>query len=701
MTLTLTDGMAIVEIANPPQNTLSLPVREALVNDLRQALNDPAVAGVILRGANGTFCAGAEVREFGSPAAISEPLINAITDIIDASAKPVLAVIEGVALGGGLEIALGCHRRLASPSARVGLPEVKLGILPGGGGTQRAPRLIGAKAAIEIMTSGAMLSAARALEIGLIDGIVDVDPLAEGTRQLRAMITDGAKPPRVRDREAGTPEGVDPAEFFREARLAAAKAAKGAPAPAVIVDCVAASTELSFEAGLAFERARCVELLATPESQALCHNFFAERAAARIEGLPSGLSPRPVRRIGVVGAGTMGLGISLAFSAAGFETHVVDATPSALANHAARAADTLSSSVRRGRISQAEADAQAARITRSGDLQALGECDLIVEAIVEDMAAKQDVFRALAGLAKTGAILATNTSFLNVDAIAAASGERALDVLGLHFFSPAQVMRLVEVVRGKATGDEALATAMQIARRIGKTPVVSGVCDGFIGNRMLDRYFLRALDLVAAGAAPREVDAALTGFGMAMGPFTMSDLAGNDIAWHARRRKAAEHPDYRYPSFADAMCERGWFGQKSGQGWYVYAPGDRTPRDSAEFDGFLADWRREEGIAPRSFTPEEIVERCVFTLIDEGATLLAEGIAQRASDIDVVYVNGYGFPPLRGGPMFHAAQIGLPHVCARLDALAGLEPGGDWAPSAMLRKAAALGSFDLARGIAQ
>lgn len=687
--------IAEIVLDHPPLNTLALALRSRVARELAAAFDDPSVEAVILRGAGGTFCAGAEIREFGTSDAVAHPDIADLAADIDRADKPVLALIEGVALGGGLELALGCHYRMATPDARLGLPEVKLGLLPGAGGTQRLPRLVGAQAAIEIMTSGAMTPAARAAAMGLVDGIAEGDALASARSFLAGALAQRRPLPRARDGVVALPPDTEPETFFTAATKEAARASRGAPAPVAIIRCVEAAARRNFDEGMAFERASFMQLVETPESRALRSLFFAERAAAKVAGLPKDATARDVNLVGVVGAGTMGTGIAVAFAAAGFEVRIVDSSADALARNETRSGEFLSSFAKRGRLSPEEAKAAASRMTRSQDVAALAQADLVIEAVIEDMATKRAVFRELDSLLRPGAIMASNTSFLNIDALAASTG-RPGDVLGLHFFSPAHVMRLLEIVRGQATAPDVLLTAIAVARRIGKLPVVAGVCDGFIGNRMVDRYFSRALDLVAAGASPRQVDEAMTRFGFAMGPFAISDLAGNDIAWHVRLRKVAENPSYRYPSFADAMCERGWFGQKSGRGWFDYKPGDRTPHDNADLTELLREWRAAQGIVLRDVSQEEIVERCVFTLINEGARILEDGVAQRASDIDVVYVNGYGFPALRGGPMFHAAEIGLQNVCARLDNFAAAEPDKDWAPAALLRDAAREGGFDAA-----
>jgi 3-hydroxyacyl-CoA dehydrogenase len=693
-TCTLTNGIAEIRWSNPPVESLSLSVRKAVHDALSLAIADPDVKAIVLAGSGRNFSGGADVREFNTPAATTEPDLVGIEDLCDRAEKPVLAAIAGVALGGGLEIALACHWRVAAPDARLGLPEVKLGLLPGAGGTQRLPRLIPADQALAMMTTGSFVSGQEARALGLVDA-VDPDPVAAAHR-LAADYADRKVPlRRTRDLPVALPQ-KDPGQFFESARKAALRQGRGAPAPARIVDCVEVAATRPFEEGLAFERRAFAELVESPESAALRHVFFAERAAAKIVDLPTDIPRRKVETVGIVGSGTMGTGIAMAFANGGFRVSVFDANRDALERCRARVQDTYASAVSRGRMKSGEADTRQSRLAFVHSLETLADCDLVIEAVFEDMEVKRDVFRRLDEIVKQGAILATNTSFLDVDAIAALT-KRPQDVIGLHFFSPANIMRLLEIVRGARTAPDVLATAMDVAKRIGKVGVVAGVCDGFIGNRMVERYALRGLELVAEGASPDQVDSALERFGMAMGPFAMNDLAGNDISWLDRKRRLVENPSYRSPSFADELCERGWFGQKTGQGWYRYEPGDRSRRPNPEADRLIEDWRARNAIVPRAIADEEIVERCIYALVNEGAKILDEGIAQRSSDIDTVYVSGYGFPAHRGGPMFHAETFGLPRVLERIEAFHRQSPEDGWEPARLIRERAASGRFDAAR----
>lgn len=690
---TLHNGIAEIRWSNPPVDSLSLKVRESIHRALSEALADPGVKAIILGGSGKNFSGGADVREFNTPAATSQPDLVAIEELCDTAEKPVIAAITGVALGGGLEIALACHMRVAAPSARLGLPEVKLGVLPGAGGTQRLPRLIPAEKAIALMTSGSLVNGAEAKDIGLVDEVGN-DPV-EVARRVAANYLEANGPlRRARDLPVNLPsEGRE--QFFDKARKAAERQGRGAPAPAKIVDCVEAAANRPFDEGLAFERQCFAELVESPESAALRHVFFSERAASRIADLPADTPRREVELVGIVGSGTMGTGIAMAFANGGYRVRVFDANDEALGRSRNRAKETYDSAVSRGRMGADEGDARFSRLSFVSSLDDLADVDLVIEAVFENMDVKRDVFQRLDRIIKQGAILATNTSFLDVNEIAAQTS-RPQDVIGLHFFSPANIMRLLEIVRAAKTAPDVLATAMDIAKKIGKVGVVSGVCDGFIGNRMVERYALRGLELVAEGASPRQVDEALERFGMAMGPFAMSDLAGNDISWLDRKRRIQDNLDYRSPGFADELCERGWFGQKTGQGWYRYQSGDRSRHSNPEADELIVEWRKRNGIVPRPISDEEIVQRCIYALTNEGAKILQEGIAQRASDIDTVYVSGYGFPAHKGGPMFYAEAVGLGKVLDQISTFHAQEPDAGWEPAPLLRERAHAGCFDAA-----
>ncbi|WP_457092637.1 3-hydroxyacyl-CoA dehydrogenase NAD-binding domain-containing protein [Microvirga sp. P5_D2] len=687
---TLNDGIAEIRWSNPPVDSLSLAVRESIHRALSEALADPEVKAVILAGSGKNFSGGADVREFNTPAATSQPDLVAIEELCDAAQKPVIAAIAGVALGGGLEIALACHMRVAAPSARLGLPEVKLGVLPGAGGTQRLPRLVSAEKAIALMTSGSFVNGTEAKEIGLVDEIGD-DPVETARRLAADHVKTGGPLRRARDLSVNLPsEGRE--QFFDKARKAAQKPGRGAPAPARIVDCVEAAANRSFDEGLAFERQCFAELVESPESAALRHVFFSERAASRIADLPPDTPRRKVELVGIVGSGTMGTGIALAFANGGYRVRIFDANNDALDRSKGRAKETYDSAVSRGRMGADEARDRFSRLNFVNAIEELADVDLVIEAVFENMDVKRDVFQRLDRIVRQGAILATNTSFLDVNEIAAQTS-RPKDVIGLHFFSPANIMRLLEIVRADKTAPDVLATAMEIAKKIGKVGVVSGVCDGFIGNRMVERYALRGLELVAEGASPQQVDEAIEKFGMAMGPFAMSDLAGNDISWLDRKRRIAENPDYRSPGFADELCEMGWFGQKTGQGWYKYQKGDRSRHPNPEAEELIVDWRKRNGITPRTISDDEIVQKCIYALTNEGAKILQEGIAQRSSDIDTVYVSGYGFPAHKGGPMFYAEQVGLGKVLDQISTFHAQEPDAGWEPASLLRERAHTGRF--------
>ena len=688
-TYELRDGVAVITFSNPPVNGLGHAVRSALVEALDRANADAAAAAIVITGAGKAFSAGADIREFNTPKTFAEPALGTVIRVIEGSAKPVVAAIGGACMGGGLELAMGCHHRVADAGAAIALPEVKLGLLPGAGGTQRLPRAIGLEAALNMIVGGATLRARELDGTALFDSVVDGAPLPAAIALARSVATRGRPFKRLRDATVQHPNAEG---FLQFARGSVASVAKGLPAPPACVEAVAGSVTMAFDEGLRNERRLFMQLLGSAESRALRHVFFAERAAARIDGIEEATPARPVERVGIVGAGTMGTGIALAFLNADIPVVLVEAGQEALARGAATIRSSIESAVTKGKLAAEAAARRLALLETSLDYAALGTCELIVEAVFESMDVKREVFAALDRVAKPGTMLATNTSTLDVDAIAAAT-RRPQDVLGMHFFSPAHVMKLVEVVRGRLTAPDALAGVMQVARRIGKTAVVARVCDGFIGNRMIEHYLRQAMFLVDEGAAPAQVDAALERFGMAMGPFRMSDLAGLDIGWQIRKRRYVERPNVRYSRIADRLCEAGRFGQKTGAGWYRYLSGRRDALADPEVDAIIARYRSEAGVRARTIADEEIVDRCILALVNEGARVLGEGIAQRASDIDVVYVTGYGFPRSRGGPMLYADEIGLFNVVRRMRAFAE-EPGGDrefWTPAPLLERLAAQG----------
>jgi 3-hydroxyacyl-CoA dehydrogenase len=686
-------AVAVLQIDNPPVNGLGHATRRAMLEGLERALDDPQVKCIVVTGTDRVYSGGADIREFNTPAALAEPNLLQLIDAVERSPKPVIAAINGVCMGGGLELSLACHARIATPDASLGLPEVKIGLLPGAGGTQRLPRAIGAQAALRMIVSGDPIPAAEALQLGLVERIVERDSF-EGALQFATSFVAAGKRPRLRDRVATLPADVAAGAFFAAARSEVARQARGLPAPGRCVDAVEAAVTLPFEEGMARERGAFLELLQSPESKALRHAFFAERTAARIPDVPEGTPTRPIRSAAVLGFGTMGGGIAMSFANAGLPVIVFEKDQAALDRGLALARRNWEATASKGRISPEEVGRRLALLRPTLDFNAIGDADIVIEAVYEDMVVKQDVFARLDAVMKRGAILATNTSTLDVDQIAAATA-RPQDVIGMHFFSPANVMRLLEVVRGAKTGKDVLATVMQLAKRLRKVAVVSGVCDGFIGNRMLEQYIRQSLFLIDEGASPQQIDAALTAFGMAMGPFAMYDMAGMDIGYAIRQRRYVEKPHLTYSRIGDRVVELGRLGQKSGKGWYRYEPGSRTPLPDPEIDALIERYRREIGIVPRSIGADEIVERCVYALVNEGARLLAEGIALRASDIDVVYLAGYGFPPARGGPMYHAQSVGLDHVVARMAQFAA-NPHADplfWQPAPLLLEAAKKGSW--------
>jgi 3-hydroxyacyl-CoA dehydrogenase len=683
--------VAVLQIDNPPVNGLNLAMRRGIAGCLQRARNDPKVKVVVITGTDKVFSGGADIREFNTPAAVTEPHLLQVIDAVESSSKPVIAALNGVCMGGGLEMSLACHYRLATPNATLGLPEVKIGLLPGAGGTQRLPRAVGAELALQMIVSGEPIGADAALKAGLVDRIVPADTF-QGVLDFAQELVGRRTHPRLRAARALLPAGVDAERFFKAARERVARQARGTISPLKCVDAVEAAVLRSFEEGLQIERAMFLELVASEQSKALRHAFFAERAAARIAGLPDDTPKRAIGRAAVVGFGTMGGGIAMSFANAGIPVAVLETSQEALDRGLAACRRHWEATAAKGRLTPQQVESRLALLQPTLRYPYLGTADIVIEAVFEDMAAKQTVFRELDRVAKAGAILATNTSTLDVDRIAAAT-KRPADVLGTHFFSPANVMRLLEVVRGAATAPDALATVMHLARRLKKVAVVSGVCDGFIGNRMLEHYVRQSLFLVEEGASPQQIDKALTDFGMAMGIFAVGDLAGLDIGYAIRQRRYKERPEVVYPRIADRVVELGRLGQKTGKGWYRYEPGDRAPHVDPEVEALIEAYRRERGVAPRPVSDEEIVQRCIFALVNEGARILQEGIAQRASDIDVVYLTGYGFPAWRGGPMYYAESVGLTNVVEAMQRFARL-PGADaafWQPAPLLVERAAAG----------
>jgi 3-hydroxyacyl-CoA dehydrogenase len=685
--------VAVLQIDNPPVNGLGHATRKTLAEGLERALDDSAVKAVVITGTDKVFSGGADIREFNTPAALAEPNLLQLIDQVERSSKPVIAAINGVCMGGGLELSLGCNYRISTPDASMGLPEVKIGLLPGAGGTQRLPRAVGAEKGLRMITTGEPIRADDALASGLVERIVDRGSF-DGVLAFAKEAAARTSHPRLRDRKVTLPAGADAAAMFAAARAEIAKQARGLPAPLKCVDAVEAAVAKPFEEGLGFERGLFIELVQSPESKALRHAFFAERAAAKIPDVPEDTPTRPIRTAAIIGFGTMGGGIAMSFANAGIPVTVYEKEQSALDRGMATCRRNWEATAKKGRMSMDDVEKRVALLTPTLDFSALRGADIVIEAAYEDMIVKQDLFSRLDSTMKRGAILATNTSTLDVDQIAAATS-RPQDVIGTHFFSPANVMRLLEVVRGAKTSKEVLATVMQLGKRLKKVAVVSGVCDGFIGNRMLEQYIRQSLFLVDEGASPQQVDAALFKFGMAMGPFTMYDMAGMDIGYAIRQRRYVEKPHITYSRIADRVVEMGRLGQKTAKGWYRYEPGNRAPLPDPEIELLIASYRVEIEVEPRAISDEEIVQRCVYALVNEGAKILEEGIALRASDIDVVYLTGYGFPVRTGGPMFHAQQVGLDKVVATMKRFAA-NPNADpafWQPAPLLVEAAKSGRW--------
>ncbi|HTT82833.1 MAG TPA: 3-hydroxyacyl-CoA dehydrogenase NAD-binding domain-containing protein [Rhizomicrobium sp.] len=671
--------IAVITIDNPPVNALSHSVRVGLLEQLPRLEAAPDVKVIVLACAGATFSAGADVREFGSPP--KDPIMAVAMDALDRSSKLTVAAIHGQALGGGLETALVFDYRCATPDAKVGLPEIKLGLFPGGGGTQRLPRLIGIAAAADMILSGDTVPAAKAKQLGVIDEILDGDILDSAMAYAQKLVAQNAPHRRLSARSVSVPEGFS----FAERRARALKDTRGLPAAAAAVDAIEAGTRLSFADGLAEERRLFLVVRGSTEAAAMRHLFMAEREVAKIPDLPKDTTPRTIDSACVVGAGTMGGGIAISLANAGFPVTLVETTEAALDRGWRNVHSIYDSQVERGRLRAEERDKRLALITRSLNLDDAAGADLIIECVFEDMQIKRNVFGRLGSITRQGAILATNTSALDVNRIAEASG-RPQDVVGLHFFSPANIMRLVEVVRGARTAPNVLASAMALCKRLGKIGVVSGVCDGFIGNRMLRGYRREAELLVLEGASPQRVDKALTGFGMAMGVHAMGDMAGLDIAAAGRKRMRAEGKlgdDPRLGAVQDRLVEMGRLGLKTGAGIYRYEPGSRTPLPDPEVEGLIEAEAKRLGVKRREISDQEIIDRCLLPLVNEGARIIEEGIALGAADIDVVYCNGYGFPRHRGGPMFWADTVGIAKVLAMIEQFAR-ELGRYWEPAPLI-----------------
>jgi 3-hydroxyacyl-CoA dehydrogenase len=683
-------AVAVITLDHAPVNALGLGVRRGVAEGLERAAADASVNAVVLTGAGTTFCGGADVSEFGLPAMVAAPDLSDLCDLVEGFSKPVIAALNGLALGGGLELAMCCHYRVALETAQVGLPEVKLGILPGAGGTQRLPRLVGPERALNMIVSGIPVSARQLANTALFDEVVDTDAVSAAVAYAQHVVEAKMPLKRVRDLKIKFPNAE---AFFDFARGAVAPLAKNYPAPGKCIDAVEAAVLKPFDEGMKVERAAFTELVNSNESKALRHVFFAMRAASKIPGVPAGTAPRSIASVAIVGAGTMGGGIAMNFANAGVPVTVLETSQAALDKGLGVVRKNYEGTLKKGRLTQKEFDKRLALIKGTLSYDDLARADLIIEAVFEDMQVKKRVFETLDAKAKPGAILASNTSTLDLNEIAACT-RRPGDVVGLHFFSPANVTKLLEIVRGAKTADDVLATSLGIAKQMKKIGVVAGVCDGFIGNRMLNAYFRQMDFLLDAGLMPQQIDKALETFGFAMGPFRVADLAGNDIGWAIRKRLYAEYPDRAFSKIPDRICELGRFGQKTGAGWYDYKPGERNPLPSQVVTNIILEESGHLGLAPRKVGDEEIVERALYALINEGARILEEGIAQRSSDIDVVYIAGYGFPDFRGGPMFYADTVGLPNVLRTMRAFAKGYQADAWRPAPLLEKLAAEnGSF--------
>jgi 3-hydroxyacyl-CoA dehydrogenase len=687
------DGVAILSLDNPPVNGLGLATRTGIVEGIDRARQDPAVAAIVITGAGRAFSAGADIREFNTPKAAQAPTLWTMLDVIESSAKPVVAAIHSMVLGGGLEMSLAAHYRVAAPGAQVGLPEVKIGVVPGAGGTQRLPRAVGLEIALNMIVSGATVKSEELAHTRLFDRIIKGDLLSEAIAFAREVGTRPGPHPKVRDWKIEHPNAEG---FIGFARAAVAAASKNFPAPLKCVDLIEAAVKKPFDEGVHLEREAFLALLQTPQSQALRHAFFGERAAAKIPDVDPDTRPRAIRSVAVIGAGTMGGGITMNFLNADIPVTLVEAQRDALD----RGVDTIrrnyTNTVKKGKLTAEQLEQRMSLLRPTLSYDDIRDADLVIEAVFEDYGVKESVFTKIDALARAGAILATNTSTLDVNRIAAFT-QRSQDVVGLHFFSPANVMRLLEVVRGAKTGKDVLVTVMGLAAKIGKTAVVAGVCDGFIGNRMIEQYARQAGFLLDEGALPQQVDRAAETFGFAMGPFRMSDLAGNDIGWAIRKRRYVERPELSYSRSADLLCEQGRFGQKTGAGWYDYKPGDRTAYPSKQVEELILEHSRTLNVTRRAISDEEIVGRLVYALINEGAKILEEGIAARASDIDIVYLYGYGFPVWRGGPMLYADMVGPYNVLRAIRGYAARAAsdypyqGQAWEPAPLLVRLAETG----------
>jgi len=677
-------AVAVLTVDNPPVNALSVGVRQGLIDGIKRAVGDPAIAAIVLIGKGKTFIAGADIREFGKPP--QPPRLTVAIAEIEASPKPVVAAIDGVALGGGLEVALGCHFRVGTPRTQVGLPEVKIGIVPGAGGIERLPRLIGLEPALKMMVSGDPVRAGKARELGIIDAIAEGDLLAEAVAFAERVVADKTPIRRLSQGEIAL-DGVDWRALLANARVGAAKSNRGQISPQRVIDCVENAATLPFERALGETIRTINELIPSEQAKALRYAFFAEREAGKIPDIDSTIKPRPVRNAVVIGAGTMGGGIAMCFADAGIPVRILENSVDALDKGLARVEQNYQDMVQKGRIRAEDKVKRMGLISKAAGYDAIGDADIVIEAAFEEMGVKKEVFAKLDAAMKPGAVLATNTSSLDVDEIAGAT-RRPESVIGLHFFSPANVMRLLEIVRGAKTTKDIVATSQALAKTIGKVGVVCGVCHGFVANRSRGPMTREASFLVDEGALPQQVDKVLYDFGMAMGPFAVGDVAGIDVGWRVRRSLDATRPkDQRYSPTADRLYELGRYGQKTGKGWYRYEKGSRVALSDPEVEAVILQSSKDQGIARRPISDEEILQRCLYAAINEAAKILDEKIAMRASDIDIMWLYGLAFPRWRGGPMYYADAVGLKNV---YETVRGFHEthGALWKPSPLLERLA-------------
>ena len=675
-------NVRIITLDNPPVNAMSIGVPGGAIAALEEANADDAIGAIVLAGGGRGIFGGADIRIQGKPWPEGEPNLRDLIAMLTKNAKPVVALLRSHALGGGLELALGCHYRVSTPTCQMGQTEVNLGIPPGAGGTQRLPRVVGLEAAAEMVVSGKPISGKKGLEYGLVDRLIGEDFLADAAAFAAEMSQKDSHPAND-EKQVELPSP----DFFETLRQSWSRKSRGARAPQACIDCLQAAVELPIDQGLKREREIFQDCVTSDEAKAMRAIFFAERQAARLKGDEAKVEPRQVETVSVLGSGTMGTGITIAFLDGGFPVTLLDTNEEALARAKDRIAKTYDGSIAKGRISEAQKEARLGALTTVTSLADAAEADMVVEAVFEEMDVKKSIFTELGKLTSPGTILASNTSYLNIDEIASVTGGREADVLGMHFFSPANIMKLLEIVRADKTDPAVLQAALAIGKKLSKISVVAGVCHGFIANRTLEGYMREAQFLLEEGATPSQVDGALTKFGMAMGPLAVADLAGLDISWAKRKAAASTRdPNIRYSAISDRLCENGWFDQKTGRGYYVYDPDTRRPTPNPDVDEIIASEAKVSNIERREITDEEIIERCFYTVVNEGARVLAEGIAQRASDIDVAWVNGYGYPRHRGGPMHWADNLGAAKILGRIEEFHARHDF--WEPAPLLRQLA-------------